>query len=166
MNDNETKQEGVAATTTNNAENYTQALEELRANTVDKKEYDRVLGENQHLINALMKGEKPEQSAPTKAADIGQLRKDLFGGETELSNLDYMTKVVELRKAVMAKGEPDPFLPVGEKVDLTADMLKDANDVATLLEHCIEFAQGDSGLFDAELARHTSAPVVPVARRR
>jgi hypothetical protein len=149
-----------------NAAAYIKALEELRANTVDKKEYERINAENQQLIDALMNGEKMTPNTPSPTVDVKQLRKDLFGGETELSNLEYISKSLELREALMKKGERDPFLPVGDKTTLTADMIDDANQVAALFEHCVQFAQGDSGLFDAELARHTSAAPVPVGGRR
>jgi hypothetical protein len=147
-----------------NASRYIAALDEMRANTVDRREYEKVMNENQRLIDAVMKGDKITAKEETKV-DVNQLRKELYGGETELSNLNYISKTLELREALIKKGERDPFLPVGDKTVLTADMKDSANEVADLLKHCVQFADGDSGLFDAELSRHTAAPIVPIRRR-
>lgn len=131
---------------------YLNAIQELKANSVDRKQYDKLKAENQKLLDALVDGKQidvPKKEEP----NIPELRKKLFGGD--LSNLEYVDAALKLRDALIEKGETDPFLPIGDKVNLTQDTIDKAEHVANVLKDCVEFADGDSGIFTAELQRRT-----------
>lgn len=139
---------------------YVAAIKELQNNTVSKEQYNKLRSENKKLLDALVTGQQIELPKE-KTVDVNELRKNLFGGKKELNNLEYVDTMLKLREAVMEKGEPDPFLPVGSKVNITAEMIEKANNVAEGLQYCVDFAEGDSGIFTAQLQRITKdAPLL------
>ena len=135
-------------------QDYISAISEIKKNSVTRESYDKVKAENKKLLDALVNG-KDIDIKKEEPVDINQLRKDLFNKDKQMSNLDYVSTALKLRDALLEKGERDPFLPVGEKVSLTAEHYETAEKVATVLKECVEFADGDSGIFSAELQRRT-----------
>ena len=139
------------------------ALKEARENSVSKAEYDKVVAENKKLVSEIINGDEHDGSGqhkvPEKDPDtvIKELREDLYGPNcSELSNLEYWTKTLALRKAVIEKGEPDPFLPVGAKISPDEDDVVKANNVADVVEQCIKEAEGNSDVFTALLQSRTN----------
>ena len=141
-------------TDVNDSIDYIEAIKEMKQNSVDRSTYDKLKSENQRLLDALVNG-KEIDIKKEEPADINQLRKDLFNRDGHMSNLDYISNALKLRDALLEKGERDPFLPYGDKVNLTAEHFDKAEQVATVLKECVEFADGDSGIFTAELQRRT-----------
>ena len=141
-------------TDVNDSIDYIEAIKEMKQNSVDRSTYDKLKSENQRLLDALVNG-KEIDIKKEEPADINQLRKDLFNRDGHMSNLDYISNALKLRDALLEKGERDPFLPYGDKVNLTAEHYDKAEQVATVLKECVEFADGDSGIFTAELQRRT-----------
>lgn len=108
---------GGETTTTNNPDTYADyiaAIEDLKANTVAKVDYDRLQQEKKGLLESLVRGGRVDtpQEAP-KPVDTNKLRKELYGPECNLSNLKYWEKTLELRDAVIKETGKDPFLPFG-----------------------------------------------------
>ena len=149
MNENEKD-----LTTEETEENdYIQAINELKANTVDKSQYEKLKAENKKLLDSLVSGQTPDIAKPVEKPDINELRKKLFNTDNNLSNLEYVNNMMKLRNVLIENGERDPFLPIGEKVEITADTVQKAEDVANVLQDCVDFAEGDSGIFTAQLQR-------------
>lgn len=146
---------------------YIAAIAEIRRTTVPMDDYNKLREEKRQLINALVSGKTPEglvPEAPKVSPD--DLRKKLFGsGADNLSNLEYVETALTLRDSLIGAGERDPFLPVGDKVQITSDTIDTAERVATTLRECVDFAQGDSGIFTAELQRRTKDISLPRGRR-
>ncbi|MBR4123248.1 MAG: hypothetical protein IKT93_02375 [Clostridia bacterium] len=138
----------------NDSTDYIEALKEMKQNSVDRAAYDKLRSENKQLLDALVNGKEIEVKKE-EPVDINQLRKDLFNRDKQMSNLDYVSSALKLRNALIEKGERDPFLPYGDKVDLKAEHYEKAEEVATVLQECVDFADGDSGIFTAELQRRT-----------
>lgn len=155
------EEEKVISTETTDVD-YIQAIQELKANSVSKDQYMKLKDENSKLLKSLINGETLEATDVTTAPDIQELRKDLYGGEAHFTNLEYISKVLELRDAVIERGERDPFLPYGSKVMPDNNDIECANRVATILKDCIEYADGDSGVFTAEVQRR----MIDVAPKR
>ena len=152
-------------TTPNTDTDYIAAIEQLKATTVSKTDYDKLQQEKKRLLESLINGgQSTPQTAPQKP-DIAKLRKELYCQEPNLSNLEYWKKTLELRDALMAEGEPDPFLPCGKKVAATAEDVQKAANVAKVMRECIDYADGDSRVFTNELNRRT-VDNVPTRRRR
>lgn len=146
-----------------NNEQYIAAIEEMKANTVSRDAYNKLRNENKQLLDALVSGKEIPQE-PKNAPTPEELRKKLFGGQ-ELSNLEYVETALSLRNSLIEAGERDPFLPYGDKVDITAEQIDIANKVAAGLQEMVDFAEGDSGVFSAEYQRKVKDVSIPRGRR-
>lgn len=132
---------------------YIAAIKELKDTTVPKEQYEKLKGENKRLLQSVLNGEQIEGVAQSSEPDIAELRNQLFGGEGDMSNLDYISTALKLRDALIEKGQPDPFLPVGHRVSPTDEDIVTAEKVAKVLQECVDYADGDSSLFTNELQR-------------
>ena len=160
----EEKEISVTGTVEDNTQDYLAAIKELKQNSVDRSEYDKLRAENKKLIDAVVNGQPgQEEPAFTKHSkeQIDDLRNDLFNSPRELNNLEFITKTMELREALMENGEPDPFLPVGKQISPTRDDIEGAEKVAQVYKECIEYAEGDSEVFTNELMRRTRDVKLP-----
>lgn len=149
-------------------EDYVQALSELKKNSVPKSDYESLRLENQKLIKSIIDGTpSPVQAEEGKPEEsIEDLRKDLFSGKGNLSNLEYVTKALELRQRLIDSGEVDPFLPNGHKIAPTYDDQMAAERVAEGLRHCVEVADGNADVFRNEFDRMVKDTPLPLGRRR
>lgn len=138
----------------NDSTDYIEAIKEMKQNSVTRESYDKLKSENKQLLDALVSGKEIELKKE-EPVDVTKLRKDLFNKDKQMSNLEYVSNALKLRDALIERGERDPFLPYGDKVSLTAEHYEKAEQVATVLRECVEFAEGDSGIFTAELQRRT-----------
>lgn len=142
---------------------YIEAIKEMKKNYVPKDLFDKKEAENKQLLDALVNGKEItiEKEEPV---DVKELRKKLFNKDGQMSNLEYVSTALKLRDTLIENGERDPFLPYGDKVNVTAEHYDQAERVATVLKECVEFADGDSGIFTAELQRRTK-DVMPRYKR-
>ena len=160
----EEKEISVTGTVEDNTQDYLAAIKELKQNSVDRSEYEKLRAENKKLIDAVVNGQSgQEEPVFTKHSkeQIDDLRNELFNSPRELNNLEYITKAMELREALMENGEPDPFLPVGKQISPTRDDLEGAEKVAQVYKECIDYAEGDSEVFTNELMRRTRDVKLP-----
>lgn len=160
----EEKEVSVTGTVEDNTQDYIAAIKELKQNSVDRSEYDRLRAENKKLIDAVVNGQPGQEEqvlVKHSREQIDDLRNDLFNSPRELNNLEFITKAMELREALMENGEPDPFLPVGKQISPTRDDIEGAEKVAQVYKECIEYADGDSEVFTNELMRRTRDVKLP-----
>lgn len=146
-----------------NNEQYIAAIEEMKANTVSRDAYNKLRNENKQLLDALVSGKEIPQE-PENKPTVDELRKKLFGGQ-DMSNLEYVETALSLRDSLIEAGERDPFLPYGDKVDITSEQIETAEKVAAGLKEMVDFAEGDSGVFSAEYQRRVKDVSVPRGRR-
>jgi len=146
-----------------NNEQYIAAIEEMKANTVSRDAYNKLRNENKQLLDALVSGKELPQE-PVAKPSVDDLRKKLFSGE-DMSNLEYVETALSLRDVLIENGERDPFLPYGDKVDITPDQIDAANKVAAGLREMVDFAEGDSGVFSAEYQRRVKDVAIPRGRK-
>ena len=83
---------------------YIQALNELKAKSVDREEYDKLKAENKKLLDSIVNGQEIELPKQESKPSIDELRTKLFSGESDLSNLEFVSNALELRSKHMAKG--------------------------------------------------------------
>ena len=160
----EDKEINVTGTVEDNTQDYLAAIKELKENSVNRSEYDKLRAENKRLIDAVVNGQPgQEETVVVKHSkeQIDDLRNELFNSPRELNNLEFITKAMELREALMENGEPDPFLPVGKQISPTRDDIEGAEKVAQVYKECIEYADGDSEVFTNELMRRTRDVKLP-----
>ena len=160
----EEKEISVTGTVEDNTQDYLAAIKELKENSVNRSEYEKLRAENKKLIDTVvngMPGQEEQVVVKHSKEQIDDLRNELFNSPRELTNLEYVTKAMELREALMENGEPDPFLPVGKQISPTRDDLEGAEKVAQVYKECIEYAEGDSEVFTNELMRRTRDVKLP-----
>ena len=160
----EEKEISVTGTVEDNTQDYIKAIKDLKQNSVDRSEYEKLRAENKKLIDAVvngMPGQEEQVVVKHSKEQIDDLRNDLFNSPRELNNLEFITKTMELREALMENGEPDPFLPVGKQISPTRDDIEGAEKVAQVYKECIEYAEGDSEVFTNELMRRTRDVKLP-----
>lgn len=155
VNTNESGEQGTNAA-------YLDAIKDLKSNSVPRSEYEALKADNKRLLDAYVNGQRVETPEKEEKADIGQLRSNLF--KEDVNNLDYWTNALKLREALIAKGEPDPFLPIGKKITPTNEDVEAADRVASIVKECIDYAQGDSAVFTNELQRRTIDTALPKRR--
>ena len=153
MNEKETVESGQENV---DGQDYIEALKEMKLKTVPKEQYEKLKQENSQLLQTLVNGGSlPAQETDEKPVDLKELRKELFNPDCDLTNLEFVERALRLREEVIKQGGIDPFLPVGEHVRLTPEIIEGAERAAEVFQECIDFAQGDSGVFTAELQRRT-----------
>ena len=154
----------VTGTVEDNTQDYLAAIKELKENSVNRSEYDKLRAENKRLIDAVVNGQPGQEEqvfVKHSKEQIDDLRNELFNSPRELNNLEFITKAMELREALMENGEPDPFLPVGKQISPTRDDIEGAEKVAQVYKECIDYAEGDSEVFTNELMRRTRDVKLP-----
>ncbi len=142
-----------------------EAYNDLKENTVSKKEYERVLKRNEDLTQALIKNDRleednePKESNPDK---IKRLTNELYSDKREsMSNLEYCQKTTELRDAIIAEGGRDPFLPTsGDNKDSYANQ-QTAEKVANGLKQMVKDADGNPEAFNALFQARVEDSAVP-----
>lgn len=132
---------------------YIEAIKQMRENTVDKSQYLKLKEENKRLLTSLVNGETLSADSVAETVDVKKLRAELYGSENDYSNLEYITKTLQLRDAIIEQGGTDPFLPYGKNIAPTNEDIVAAEKVASVLRECIEYADGDSAIFTNELQR-------------
>ena len=130
---------------------YLAAIKELKQNSVDRAEYDKLRAENKKLLDSIVNGQSVEVESVPEKKSIEELRNAYL--KEDQTNLEYITNTLNLRKALMEEGKPDPFLPIGNQILPTDEDVAAANKVATILQECVDYAEGDSSVFTNELQR-------------
>ena len=149
-----------------NNEQYIAAIEELKASTVSRDAYNKLRTENKQLLDALVSGQQLPQTQTEEKPSVKDLRNKLFATDgNDLSNLEYVKTALSLRNSLIEAGERDPFLPYGDKVDITSEQIDTAEKVANALQEMVDFAEGDSGVFTAEYQRRVKDVAIPRGRR-
>ena len=149
------EQINVTSQTTETIDNnqYIEALNQLKANSVDKAEYDKLKAENKKLLDSIVNGSEVALPAAEKAS-IDDLRKKLAGSsENNMSSLEYADTALKLRERLLEEGQEDPFVPHGSQYSPTQIDYDRARRVAAVLQECVDDAEGDDASFLAELKK-------------
>ncbi|MBO7735619.1 MAG: hypothetical protein J6S67_23840 [Methanobrevibacter sp.] len=147
----EEKQTSDTGTVEDNTQDYLEAIKTLKENSVDKDKYDQLRLENKRLLDSIVNGTDIGMNQPQEKKSIEELREAYL--KEDQSNLEYIKNALALREALMEDGEPDPFLPIGQKILPTDSDVECANRVAKVLQECVDDADGDSAWFTNELQR-------------
>lgn len=130
--------------------NYIETIKNLKANSVSKEEYDKLMDQNKQLLDTLVKGGTVESTEATVVMSDQDLKKLIEEtSRKEMTNLDYVRSMLTIRKEMMAKGLEDPMAP--KVVNHTNDDkdYEKAKRVAEFLQECVDEANGDNDYFKA-----------------
>ena len=140
-----------------NAQDYIAEIQKLKESTVSKEQYQKLLEDNKRLIQSLASGERGEVEGASAGATLEELRKKLSNPE-DMTNLEYVTTVLELRERIIESGGDDPFLPNGTHTRATAADREAAERVAAVMQECMDAADVNDGVFTAQLMARTYDP--------
>lgn len=145
---------------------YIDTITQLKANSVSRSDYDRVRDENKKLLEAMVNG-KIDETASTEATakpTIQELRNKAYGkGSENLSDLEYVTTVLDLRDALLEEEGIDHMIPAGKKYSPDLNDQHCAQKAYEALRHCVDVADGDNEVFIQEVTRITvdNGPKMP-----
>lgn len=143
-----------------NEKDYLAEIENLKNNTVARDQYNKILEDNKRLIQTIARNEDRAIDADNKSKannniNLDECREKLFKQNSGLKACAYFENALNLRKGLIEKGEPDPFIPIGNRINPTAEDIETANKVAEGFQSCLDYAEGDDSLFVQELQRIT-----------
>ena len=137
---------------------YIDTINQLKATSVSRQDYDKVRDENKKLLEALVNG-KNDESASTEAPakpSIQELRNKAYGKNCEdLTDLEYVSTVLDLRDALLEEEGVDHMIPAGKKYSPDLNDQHCAQKAYEALRHCVEVADGDNEVFIQELTHIT-----------
>lgn len=139
------------------AEDYITALGDLKANSIEKSEYERILAENAKLTNALASGFRQEVEVNEPEVDIPELRKKLLTNKYK-NDMEYFKDMKTLRDAIVEKEGVDPF--VNQAAENVSAEISNAEQVAQLIDFALEEADGDPVKFSAVFNSKLILPTV------
>lgn len=152
---------------TNEYQEYIDTIADLKANSVSKDKYDQLMAEKKQLIEALKSGQQITEVVEEKPVNIDELRNELYGKpEQSMSNLEYVTKTLQLRNAIIEAGGDDPFMPNGSGYTYDKADAEKAAYVAQVFQECVDYADGDDQLFTQELMRRTKDDPIRPGRKK
>lgn len=158
--------EEIKNTELDNTEDYISVIKDLKENSVSREQYMKLKAENKKLIQNLVEGSGEVSGAAAPKVDVDQLRRDLFNVDGSLTNLEYVDKALQLREALIECGEKDPFLPWGKQISPTDADINTANKVASVLQECVDYSNGNPSVFQSELMRVLEDTPAAIRRRR
>ena len=161
-NVNENQVEGGSST------DYINAIKELKKNSVSKEEYAKLQAENKSLVEALIDGGQvnvqQEQPEDPNTAELIQAM-----NEEGISNLEYCSRALALREAVIEQQGPaaDPFvgLPSKNYTPTQEDYTK-AQKVADIFQDCINKADGNPEVFNGYLKAAIIDDTIPTPQKK
>ena len=78
-----------------NTQDYLKAIQDLKQNSVDRSEYEKLKAENKKLINAVVNGQDIEVEGQPKVRDTDEIRDELFNQTWDAGN-NYVGKYSKL----------------------------------------------------------------------
>lgn len=141
---------------------YISALNEMKQNSVSRSEYEKLKADNKRLLDSIVNGTSENVEVLPKKS-IEELRKNFM--KEGVSNLDYWKNALELRERLIEEGQPDPMIPTGVRVAANQMDYDGVEKLVSGIQHCIDYANGDSQLFTNELQRITRDVNIPRQKR-
>ena len=129
---------------------YLAAINELKQNSVNREDYNKLKAENKKLLDSIVNNVPVEVQSPQRKS-IEELRAAYL--KEDQTNLEYISNALKLREALISEGKPDPFLPIGEQILPTDEDIAAANKVASVLQECVDYADGNPEVFNDEFKR-------------
>lgn len=142
----------VEDTVPSTEENYIEQIKALRANSVDRAKYDKVIEENKQLTQALIDGGQIQGATVVQEEpDISAIAESLLHESN--NNLSYISKALQYRQAIMDKFDVDVFVSGDPTHTPTGEDYETAARTAEVLQNCVDVADGDPAVFQSELQR-------------
>lgn len=145
--------EQTETTNINENQQYIDAIRDLKANSVSKERYNKLIEENKNLLNSLVNGESVATATPAQPElpPIQDLVNEMR--TQQLSDIEFVEKALEFRDRVLAETGEDCFVSKGHNITPTQESYIAAQRTADIYRECLEYANGDNKVFMNELMR-------------
>lgn len=147
-----------------NEQDYIQAINDLKASSIPREQYDKLREENKKLLNTLVTNQQLEQPKPKREIDVQSIERKLSKG-SRLSSLEGFQMALDLRQADIDAGRIDPFIDANNKNPTQQDFER-AQERADIYQEIIDYANGDKQLFAQELNRRMRDPAGFIPRKK
>ena len=144
---------------------YLDQIENLQKNTVSTEKYNKLLTENKALLEKIVSGKAEAEQAKEPEIDLDALSKKYLDPNAEWSALDYCKGLLTIREETLKRGEEDPAVGHGHQLNPTPEAYASADRVHSVMEQCIEGANGDPEVFTALLMSRTNDVVLPKRKK-
>lgn len=140
----------------NETQKYIDTINQLKASTVSKEQYDKLRDENKTLLESLVNGKSTETSSteetskPSAKELSNMLNKMSKGGTT---NLEYIATSLQYRDAYIEEFGKDPWCLTGKDSQPTTQDYIDMEEQAQGLKQLVEIADGNNEVFQREFTR-------------
>lgn len=140
---------------------YIQAINELKANTVEKSKYEASEAERKRLIKALVDGQQvtnpnPAEELPSRLECYKKYKENNFKTDWE-----YWDNFIKLRDATIKEYGKDPLVtgnyglsPSGEKMEPEYGEAEGMQEFADNMKQLLEETKGDPELFTLRLGKN------------
>ena len=154
MNENEILTQTMEETQQIENQQYIDAIRDLKANTVSKDRYNKLMEENKNLLNSLVNGESVAAAAPSQQNELPPIQ-DLVNEMRgkQLSDIEFVEKALEFRERVLEETGEDCFVSKGHNITPTQESYIAAQRTADIYRECLDYANGDNKVFMNELMR-------------
>lgn len=137
------------------------AIKDMKANMVNKSDYEKVLSERNKYLKALVNGTNDEKKEEKPKASIEELEQKIYGknldGKTSYkSSAEMLMAMCDLRDALMEQrgydpgaGEHDPSIKTTWMYTPKDEDLEGSQEVVDYIRSCYEAAEGDPEMFHA-----------------
>lgn len=138
----------------NENQQYIDAIRDLKANTVSKDRYNKLMEENKNLLNSLVNGESVAAAAPSQQKELPPIQDlvDEMRGK-HLSDIEFVEKALEFRDRILEETGEDCFVSKGHNITPTQESYIAAQRTADIYRECLDYANGDNKVFMNELMR-------------
>lgn len=143
-------------------QNYINAIQEMKDKTVDKTLYDKLLRERNDLINTLANG-GTLPAGREETATLEECRK-AFNGKLS-GQCDMFEKLLAMREAGLREEGEDCFVSTGRHITPTQADYQRAQELADIYRECLDYAQGDDGVFVGEMSRRMVDTGIPMVNK-
>ena len=145
--------------------NAAQELIEFKKNFVSREQYEKEKERADGYLAAILNNREDDVVAKEGEVIINpeDIAKEMFVEDNKMTDLEYCENALALRKARLAAGDKDPFLP-DDPDDKDYEI---AQNVADVFEDCIKGANGNNATFMALIqSRMKDTPILPNFKRR
>ncbi len=150
----------------NETQKYIDTINNLKATTVSKAQYDKLRDENKSLLESLVNGKTMESSSTEEASKPSA--RELSDKLNKMSkdgtlNLATITTSLQYRDAYIEEFGQDPWCLTGKDSQPTTQDYLDMEETAQGLKQLVEIANGSQEVFQREFTRvltGTSRPTI------
>lgn len=138
----------------NSNQHYIEAINNLKATTVSKTKYDKLVEENKNLVNSLVNGEYTAVNAPVaEKKSIDDIMTEQAKCAKKNDVIGYMESALEFRDRILEETGEDVFMSRGANINPTQESYISAQKTADIYRECLDYANGNGQVFINELQR-------------